>query len=163
MKSLPLRLIKHALLPVAQFAPGGRTLRHFLHMVRGVQFPDGWRNGFIAYDCILETEYPEVIEIHEGVEFGPRVTVIAHGRGAGKIIFEDYAFAGTGAIVQSSPGKTIVVGECAFIAAGAVVTQSVPPWTLVGGNPAKPLKTITVPYLKSTYNEFRDGLKSLDK
>ncbi len=40
------------------------------------------------------------------------------------------------------PGVTI--GEGAVIAAGAVVTKEVEPFTLVGGNPAKKLKTLAM-------------------
>jgi len=48
------------------------------------------------------------------------------------------AWIGVGAIIL--PGVTI--GENAVVAAGAVVTKDVAPNTIVGGNPAKLIKTI---------------------
>lgn len=45
----------------------------------------------------------------------------------------DYAWVGAGAIIL--PGITI--GEGAVVAAGAVVTEDVPNWTIVGGIPAR--------------------------
>jgi len=36
----------------------------------------------------------------------------------------------------------VTVGDCSIIGAGAVVTKDVPDWTMVGGNPAKVIKSI---------------------
>jgi len=37
-------------------------------------------------------------------------------------------------------GPNITVGEGAIVGARAVVTKNVPPWTVVAGNPARPIK-----------------------
>lgn len=52
------------------------------------------------------------------------------------VTIEDYVWIGTRALIL--PG--IHVGKGAVIAAGAVVTRDVPPFTVVGGVPAKPIK-----------------------
>jgi maltose O-acetyltransferase len=36
----------------------------------------------------------------------------------------------------------VTIGECAMVAAGAVVTADVPDWTLVAGVPARPVKSL---------------------
>ena len=53
------------------------------------------------------------------------------------VIINDYVFIGTRAMIL--PGVTI--GEGAVIAAGAVVTKDVAPYTIVGGVPAKFIRT----------------------
>lgn len=49
------------------------------------------------------------------------------------ILIDDYAWICTGAIICSN----VHIGEGAVVAAGAVVTKDVPPYTIVGGVPAK--------------------------
>jgi galactoside O-acetyltransferase len=39
--------------------------------------------------------------------------------------------------------KGVTIGEGAIVAAGSVVTKDVPPWTLVAGNPAKVIRSLT--------------------
>jgi galactoside O-acetyltransferase len=39
--------------------------------------------------------------------------------------------------------KGVTIGEGAVVAAGAIVTKSVPPWTMVGGNPARIIREFT--------------------
>jgi serine acetyltransferase len=51
----------------------------------------------------------------------------------GKVVIEDWAY--IGAYSQIMPGVTI--GEGALVAAGSIVTKSVAPHTVVGGNPAR--------------------------
>ncbi|MCC6640303.1 MAG: acyltransferase, partial [Deltaproteobacteria bacterium] len=51
------------------------------------------------------------------------------------VVIEDYVFIGAGAIITSG----VTLGRGCIVAAGAVVSKSVPPYTIVGGNPAKPI------------------------
>lgn len=52
-----------------------------------------------------------------------------------RIVIHDHVWLGSRALVL--PGVTI--GEGAVVAAGAVVTKDVPPYTVVGGVPARPV------------------------
>lgn len=56
------------------------------------------------------------------------------------------------------PGVTI--GEGSLVAAGSVVTKSIPPHSVVGGNPAKVLCTIN-DYLERNI-EFNTHTKGMD-
>lgn len=49
-----------------------------------------------------------------------------------------YAFIGGGSIIL----KGVVIGENSVIAAGSVVTKSIPPNVIAGGNPCKVIKTV---------------------
>jgi acetyltransferase-like isoleucine patch superfamily enzyme len=46
------------------------------------------------------------------------------------------SFLGVGATVL----RGVTVGQNAYVAAGAVVTEDVPPYTIVAGNPARPIR-----------------------
>ncbi|MGI0134333.1 MAG: acyltransferase [Candidatus Micrarchaeaceae archaeon] len=55
-----------------------------------------------------------------------------------KVRIEDKAWIGFNAAIL----KGVTIGEGAVVAAGSVVTKSVPPWTLVGGNPARVIREL---------------------
>lgn len=56
----------------------------------------------------------------------------------GKVVIGNHVYIGTDALIM--PGVTI--GDNSLVAAGSVVTKSVPPRTVVAGNPARILCTI---------------------
>ena len=53
-----------------------------------------------------------------------------------QIIIEDNVWIGANAVITAG----VIIGKQSIVAAGSVVTKSVPPFTIVGGNPAKILK-----------------------
>jgi acetyltransferase-like isoleucine patch superfamily enzyme len=52
----------------------------------------------------------------------------------------DHVFIGANAVVQMG----VSIGDCAVVAAGAVVTQDVAAYTLVAGVPARPIAAIVI-------------------
>ena len=74
----------------------------------------------------------------------------------GKVIIEDWAY--IGAYSQIMPGVTI--GEGALVAAGSVVTKSVAPHTVVGGNPARYICTTEEYYERN--KKYNLGTKGFD-
>ncbi|MCO2667189.1 acetyltransferase [Pseudomonas aeruginosa] len=80
--------------------------------------------SYVAHDCI----------VGDFVTFAPRVSC------NGRIVIEDDAYIGTGAVLkQGTPDKPLTIGKGAVIGMGAVVTKDVPPGVTVVGNPAVPL------------------------
>ena len=53
-----------------------------------------------------------------------------------EIVVEDNVWIGANVVITAG----VRVGRHAVVAAGSVVTKDVPPYTVVGGNPARPLK-----------------------
>jgi serine acetyltransferase len=156
MKENPLRGLKNRVLQhLARILPGAQTLRVSLHRARGVHIGEG---VWIGYDVILDTSRPHLITIEDGSSIGMRVTVIAHFRETQGVKIERDAFVGPGVIILPN----VVVGRGAVVTAGSVVTHSVPPMTVVQGNPAVPVARCGIPLGKDvSVKEFSRRLKPL--
>ncbi len=140
---------------LARILPGAETLRVVLHRARGVQVR---KNVWIGYDVILETSRPDLVRIEDGVSLSMGVMVIAHFRESQGVRIEQDAFVGPGVIILPN----VVVGRGAVVTAGSVVTQSVPPMTVVQGNPAVPVARCGIPLGPDvTLKEFSRRLKPL--
>ena len=103
----------------------------------------------IGKNCLISTRYwssePYLITIGDNVQVTDNVSFHTHGGGHcirskcpsfdafGKIVIKDGAYIGSWSHIM--PG--VIIGEGALVAAGSVVTKSVPPHTVVGGNPAR--------------------------
>jgi len=167
MREWPLSGMFRRLLQIlARFAPGATTLRVRLHRMRGVRIG---REVFIGTDVLIETSRPHLVSIGNGVAIGIRTIIIAHFRGSTKadreqagdhksIRIEDDAFIGPGAIILPN----VTIGHGAVVTAGSVVTHSVPPLTMVRGNPAEPVARCGIPLgIKTPLKEFYRRLKPI--
>lgn len=104
------------------------------------------KNVFINFDCVFLDLGGIVIE--DNVLIAPKVSLLTEGHpidpqnrqslSVAPIRIKKNAWIGANATIL--PGVTI--GENAVVAAGAVVGQDVPDNTIVGGIPAKIIKTI---------------------
>lgn len=111
-----------------------------------IRQPGGIRigvNSNVNPDCLIDSRGGEV-NIGAHCDISPEVNIwtLQHdfrdadfGTSGGPVVIGDYVWIGNRAIVL--PG--VELGEGCVVAAGAVVTKSVAPYTVVGGVPAKPI------------------------
>ena len=118
--------------------------------IQGVGEVEIGDNSFLGHDVLLMVNEGGKIVIGDNVaissrviavtgfhEFTPKEQRILSRTGtSSEIRIERGVCTGVGAIIL--PG--VKIGEMAFIAAGAVVTRDVEPYTMVAGSPAKPKK-----------------------
>jgi acetyltransferase-like isoleucine patch superfamily enzyme len=110
------------------------------------------QNTRIGPNCTISAYNSIVIE--ENVVFGPNVMVVDHyhnyediskpvsNQGItsnGKILIQAGSWLGSNAVIYSSKND-LVVGKNSVVAANSVVRVSVPPYSIVSGNPAKIIK-----------------------
>ncbi len=140
---------------IAREAPGSQTTRVRLHRARGVNIG---ANVWIGYDVVLDTAFPELITIEDNAVLSVRVTVIAHMWEIQGVTIERDVYLGVGVIVLPS----VVVGHGAVVAAGSVVSRSIPPLTLAQGNPAVAIAKLSTPYrCDMSQAEFYRSLRPL--
>jgi acetyltransferase-like isoleucine patch superfamily enzyme len=110
---------------------------------------------YIASGTIFVTassESKQELLIEDRVAIAPRVTFILASDAnwskvndyispiRGNIILRNDCWIGAGVIILPN----VEIGECAVVAAGAVVTKDVKPYTIVGGVPAKEIGKIDI-------------------
>lgn len=95
------------------------------------------QGGVVIGDRVYTSPFTQIIAVNH-VFSDPTRPFVEQGITAEGIVIEDDVWLGAGAIITDG----VRVGKGAVVAAGAVVTRDVPPYTVVGGVPAKPIKTI---------------------
>jgi acetyltransferase-like isoleucine patch superfamily enzyme len=118
-------------LPHAFIRIGRNSLIGELNVLRG-------QGGITIGDRVYTAPLVQLLAVNH-VYSDPDRPMVEQGITAEGIVVEDDVWIGAGAIITDG----VTIGRGAVIAAGAVVTQDVPPHTVVGGVPARVLKGIT--------------------
>ena len=120
----------------------------FDNLERGFQGLQIASKAYLGPGVFLDLAAPIIIET-EAV-LAPQVKLITHGdvgarmlakyikRQEGQVTLKQGCWIGTAAIIMPN----ITIGEGAVVGAGAVVTQDVPPFTVVAGVPARVLRQL---------------------
>jgi acetyltransferase-like isoleucine patch superfamily enzyme len=117
-------------LPHAGIRIGRDSLIGEYSIVRG-------QGGVEIGDRVYTSPFCQVLAVNHVFD-DPRRPFIEQGITAQGIVIEDDVWVGSGAIITDG----VRIGRGCVVAAGAVVTQDVPPHTVVAGIPARPVKTI---------------------
>lgn len=129
----------------------------------------------IGDNCFICTRHwssePYLINIGNHVQITDHVSFHTHGGGNcirknypdfevfGKIKIEDWAYIGAYSHIMAG----VTIGEGALVAAGSVVTKSVLPHTVVGGNPAKYICTTEEYRIKNERFNIHKRLSNIEK
>lgn len=142
-------------------APGGYSLRPWLHRKRGVIIG---RNVWISRLVYIDELHPEAVTIGDDSSIGIRSSIITHfywgprrtTAEAGRVLIEEDVFVGPHCVIL--PG--VKIGRGAIIQAGTVVTRDVPSGLVIGYPKAVPVARAEVPLThKASYEEFVRGLR----
>lgn len=140
-------VLNRVLQQIALVAPGAKSVRVRLHRLRGVAIGSG---VFIGMQALIETAYPQLVSIGDRCVIGIRTTILAHFDGDvahngvpdhPTVRIEDDAFVGPGAIIMPN----VTIGRGSVVAAGSVVSRSIPPGCFARGNPATIVARCTKP------------------
>ncbi|MBW7884353.1 MAG: acyltransferase [Caldilineaceae bacterium] len=117
-------------LPHAYIRIGRNSLIGEMNVLRG-------QGGITIGDRVYTAPLVQMLAVNHVFD-DPTRPMAEQGITAEGIVVEDDVWIGAGAIITDG----VRIGRGAVVAAGAVVTQDVPPHTVVGGVPARQLRTI---------------------
>jgi len=117
-------------LPHAGIKIGCNSLIGEYSVIRG-------QGGVEIGDRVYTSPFTQIIAVNHVFD-DPSRPFVDQGITAEGIVIEDDVWLGAGAVITDG----VRVGQGAVVAAGAVVTRDVPPYTVVGGVPARIIKKI---------------------
>jgi acetyltransferase-like isoleucine patch superfamily enzyme len=158
-------LFQRLLHKLAYIAPGGYTIRPWLHRLRGVRIG---QNVWISQFVYIDELHPEAVSIGDNCSIGIRCSIFAHfywgpkcsAEHANAVIIEKDVFIGPHSLILPN----VHIGEGAVIKAGTTVTSNVPAKTFWGLPSAEALARVTIPLTPDySFEEFRAGLRPIRK
>ena len=145
---------------IAFVAPGGGSLRPWLHRLCGTRIGKGVWIGQLVY---IDELHPSEVSIGDNCTIGLRTSIFTHfywgprrARSNGKVIIENDVFVGPHCVILPN----VRIGEGAVVKAGTVVSRNVPAHTFWGSPPAEALGVATVPLTAEYgYEKFTRGIR----
>ncbi|HEX7975059.1 MAG TPA: acyltransferase [Anaerolineales bacterium] len=95
------------------------------------------QGGVTIGDRVYTSPFTQIIAVNQVFD-DPSRPFVEQGITAEGIVIENDVWLGAGAVITDG----VRIGRGSVVAAGAVVTKDVPPHTVVGGVPARPIKKI---------------------
>ena len=165
MVNIIINIFRRIINKIALIAPGGGSIRPWLHKIRGVQIGN---NVWIGQYVYIDELYPEKISIGDNCTIGLRVSIFSHFHWGEKRASGYSAPVTIGKDVFIGPHCVLLpnvhIGEGSVIKAGTVVSRNVPAHTFWGTDSAGPLGRVTVPLTSEhTFIEFSHGLRPIRK
>jgi acetyltransferase-like isoleucine patch superfamily enzyme len=160
---LPGNLLQRLLQKIAYGAPGGGSVRPWLHRLRGVKVGE---NVWIGQRVYVDDLHPDAVTIEDRCTIGLGTSIFTHfywgprksKEHAGPVVIETDAYIGPHCVILPN----VRIGRGAVIKAGTVVSRNVPAGMLWGAPAAEPLARVTVALTSErTYDEFLRGLRPL--
>ncbi|MBI4649234.1 MAG: acyltransferase [Bacteroidia bacterium] len=129
--------------------PIGGKMRCRLERLRGAKIG---KHVFLGGGNILDRVKPDLITIEDYVSLAGGVYILTHSNPttplreilgeSSHVVAPVHIKRGAWVAINVVILPGVTIGENSIVAAGSVVTKDVPPYTIVGGSPAKVIKTI---------------------
>lgn len=144
-----LKFLSSWILHSIAYSSPSSELTIMMQKARGVKI--GWHCHFCPY-ALIDLIYPHLITIEDRVTIGSNTMIFAHMNPTANLFLKNHGYTRqvkpvrikSGAVI--SPGSIITagvtIGENSMIAVGSIVSQDVPDYCVVAGNPARVIKKI---------------------
>lgn len=140
LNKIPLQFIRNLLLQTLGIKIGKNTVLYSWQEIRKPSKIKIGNNSIIGFKSTIDGRKGVIIGNNVNISSEVMIWSLQHNYNSsdfegsgGTVIINDYSWISARAIILPN----VTIGEGAVIAAGAVVTKDIPPYTVVGGIPAR--------------------------